>query len=105
MQSLKIRGPFGSLDFQTYLVLGPLQKLLLPSDVSTGATSATADAPKFWDTLTLLQPGEQIAEVAPKCFPRLRPCSHLNFAVVSHCRVHYSFDFDLKIHSGQVWKG
>ena len=30
MQSLKVRGPFGSLDFQTLLVLGPLQKLLLP---------------------------------------------------------------------------
>ena len=30
MQSLKVRGPFGSLDLQTLLVLGPLQKLLLP---------------------------------------------------------------------------
>jgi PAS domain-containing protein len=30
LQSLKVRGPFGSLDFQTLLVLGPLQKLLLP---------------------------------------------------------------------------
>ena len=30
MQSLKVRGPCGSLDFQTLLVLGPLQKLLLP---------------------------------------------------------------------------
>ena len=30
MQSLKVRGPFGSLDFQPLLVLGPLQKLLLP---------------------------------------------------------------------------
>ena len=29
MQSLKVRGPYGSLDFQTLLVLGPLQKLLL----------------------------------------------------------------------------
>ena len=28
MQNLKVRGPFGSLDFQTLLVLGPLQKLL-----------------------------------------------------------------------------
>ena len=27
---MKVRGPFGSLDFQTLLVLGPLQKLLLP---------------------------------------------------------------------------
>ena len=26
----KVHGPFGSLDFQTLLVLGPLQKLLLP---------------------------------------------------------------------------
>ena len=26
-------------------------------DVSTGATGATEVAPKFWDTLTLLQPG------------------------------------------------
>ena len=30
MQSLKVRGPCGSLDFQTLIVLGPLQKLLLP---------------------------------------------------------------------------
>ena len=30
MQSLKVRGTFGSLDFQTLLVLGPLQKILLP---------------------------------------------------------------------------
>ena len=30
MQSLKVRGPYGSLDFQTLLVLGPLQKPLLP---------------------------------------------------------------------------
>ena len=30
VQRLKVRGPFGSLDFQTLLVLGPLQKLLLP---------------------------------------------------------------------------
>ena len=47
-------------------------------DVSTGATGATVVAPKFWDTLTLLQPGGQIlptiAEVAPKFFLWLRPC-------------------------------
>ena len=30
LQSHKVRGPFGSLYFQTLLVLGPLQKLLLP---------------------------------------------------------------------------
>ena len=30
MQSLKVQGPAGSLDFETLLVLGPLQKLLLP---------------------------------------------------------------------------
>ena len=30
MQSLKVCGPFGSLDFQTLPFLGPLQKLLLP---------------------------------------------------------------------------
>ena len=30
MQSLKVRGPCRSLDFQTLLVLGPLQKPLLP---------------------------------------------------------------------------
>ena len=30
MQSPKVCRPFGSLDFQTLLVLGPLQKLLLP---------------------------------------------------------------------------
>ena len=30
MQSLKVRGPFRFFDFQTLLVLGPLQKLLLP---------------------------------------------------------------------------
>ena len=30
MQNLKVRELFGSLDFQTLLVLGPLQKLLLP---------------------------------------------------------------------------
>ena len=30
MESLKLCGPFGSLDFQTLPFLGPLQKLLLP---------------------------------------------------------------------------
>ena len=29
-RTCKVRGPFGSLDFQTLLVLGPLQKLILP---------------------------------------------------------------------------
>ena len=29
-------------------------------DVSTGTTGTTTDAPKFSDTLTLFQPGEQI---------------------------------------------
>ena len=47
-------------------------------DVSTGATGATEVAPKFWDTLTLLEPGggqilPTIAEVAPNFFPWLRP--------------------------------
>ena len=48
-----------------------------PRDVSTGATGATAVAPKFLDTLTLSPPGGQILptieEVAPKFFPWLRP--------------------------------
>ena len=52
-------------------------KYIIYRDVSTGATGATAVAPKFWDTLTLSQPGGQIlptiAEVAPKLFPWLRP--------------------------------
>ena len=43
------------------------------SHISKGATGATAVANKFWDTLTLLQPGGQIlptiAEVAPNFFP------------------------------------
>ena len=51
-------------------------------DVSTGATGATAVAPKFSDTLTLLQPGGQIlptiAGVAPKFFPWLRPWPVIN---------------------------
>ena len=59
------------------------QTLLISRDVSIGATSATAVAPKFWDTLTLLQfatrGGGQvlptIAEVAPKFLPWLRSWS------------------------------
>ena len=47
-------------------------------DVSTGATGATAVAPKFSDTLTLFQPGGQIlptiGAVEPEFFPWLRPC-------------------------------
>ena len=46
-------------------------------DVSTGATGATAVAPKFSDTLTLFQPGGQILPtigvVAPKFSLWLRP--------------------------------
>ena len=50
--------------------------LLQCRELTTGATGATAVAPKFSDTLTLSQPGGQIlptiAEVAPKFFPWLR---------------------------------
>ena len=55
--------------------------LNLSRDVSTGATGATAVAPKFSDTLTLFQPGEggqillTIGAVAPKFSLWLRPCS------------------------------
>ena len=35
-------------------------KYIIYRDVSTGATGATAVAPKFSDTLTLFQPGGQI---------------------------------------------
>ena len=77
-----------------------LTDILIPTrDVSTGATGATAVTPKFWDTLTLLQPGGQIlptiSEVAPKFFPWLRPCLlSINFHIstrVHMCPIQFEF--------------
>ena len=57
-----------------YVLLGTIAY----RDVTTGATGATAVAPKFSDTLTLFQPGGQIlptiGAVAPKFSSWLRPC-------------------------------
>ena len=61
--------------------VGILVETMTPRDVSTGATGATWVAPKFLDTLTLLQPGGQIlptiGTVAPKLTLWLRPCTEL----------------------------
>ena len=54
-----------------------IEYVMICRDVSTGATGATAVAPKFSDTLTLYPPGGQIlptiTEFATKFSPWLRP--------------------------------
>ena len=41
----------------SFLEIGRFEKHIALRDVTTGATGATAVAPKFSDTLTLSQPG------------------------------------------------
>ena len=47
LQSLKVRGPFWSLDFQILLVLGPLQKLLLPLTFRSNVPFHSILGPKY----------------------------------------------------------
>ena len=50
-----------------------------PRDVSTGATGATAVAPKFLDTLTLSPPGGQILPTIAEVATKYSPWLHLNW--------------------------
>ena len=70
MQSLKVRGPCGSLDFQTLLVLGPLQKLLLlfifHGSVPLYLRNGRSDSPPGILTLMIYQKLEVLKDIPTK---------------------------------------